>query len=418
MRGYLVRDLMSVLSDRETLPAGEIPAVPVEAEALLRDALREEATDIHLDAKGDGLMVRMRVNGIVHDGAFLPGEVGEHLANQIKIMANLNPGARFFPEEGRITRVVGGTELDLRVARAPCLAGEKMSIRLFVPRQPLWRLDALGLEEPAMADLQSWLGTVSGLLLVVGPTGSGKTTTLYALLHRLRLHERNVVTIEDPVEYRIGGINQIQVDLKHGLDFAEGVKAMLRMDPDYIMVGEIRDPSSARAAVSAATSGRALMSTVHCRDAVGAVDALRNFGLSDGEISANVMLVVAQRLVRVLCPLCRALSPPDADGAAWLASLDRPVPERVGRAVGCESCHGHGYQGRTGVFEVWRVDAEDYQMILEGVDRRTIYRHLRSRGHRFLLDHGLEKASRGLTTLDELRVLHGYGVLRAIDRPG
>jgi type II secretory ATPase GspE/PulE/Tfp pilus assembly ATPase PilB-like protein len=402
LREYLVRELMSVLSDRETLPEGDRPAEPLEAEALLRDALREGATDIHLDAKVDGVMVRLRVDGLVHDGAFLPGQIGAHLANQVKIMANFNPGARFFPEEGRITREVDSTELDLRVARAPCLRGEKMSIRVFAPRQPTMRLDLLGLEEPAMED----------------PTGSGKTTTLYALLHRLRLHERNVVTIEDPVEYQINGINQIQVDLKHGLDYPEGVKAMLRMDPDHVMVGEIRDAASAHAAISAATSGRALMSTVHCRDAVGAVDALRNFGLSAGEISANVMLVVAQRLVRLLCNHCRALSPLDREAAGWLASLGRELPEQAGRAVGCEHCHGLGYRGRTGVFEVWRIDAEEYEMVLGGVDRRTLYRHLRKRGHRFLLDNGLKKAAQGLTTIGELRVLSGYGVLRALDQPG
>lgn len=415
---YLVRDLMSVLADRETLPAGEVPAEPLEADAILRDALREGATDIHLDAREAGWMVRMRVDGIVRDGALLTDEWGAHLANQIKIMANFNTGARFFPEEGRFTHEVNGTEMDLRVARAPCLRGEKLSIRVFVPTQPVHRLERLGLEEPALEDLQSWLDAMSGLLLVVGPTGSGKTTTLYALLHRLRLHERNVVTIEDPVEFRVDGINQIQVDLKHGLDFSEGVKAMLRMDPDYVMVGEIRDEASARASISAATSGRPLMGTVHCRDAVGVVDALRNFGLSDGEISANVMLVVAQRLVRRLCTRCRSLSPPSADSVSWLASLGRKAPERVGHAVGCEDCHGHGYQGRIGVFEVWRIDAEEYQMILEGVDRRTLYRHLSKRGHPFLLDNGLKKAIQGLTTVSELRLLGGYGVLRAIDRTG
>jgi type II secretory ATPase GspE/PulE/Tfp pilus assembly ATPase PilB-like protein len=280
------------------------------------------------------------------------------------------------------------------------------------------QLHRLGLDEPGLEDMQSWIDAMSGLLLVVGPTGSGKTTTLYALLHRLRLHERNVVTIEDPVEYEIGGINHIQVDPKHGLDFPEGVKAMLRMDPDYVMVGEIRDAASARAAINAAASGRALMSTVHCRDAVGVVDALRNHGLSGGDISANVMLVVAQRLVRVLCGHCRVMAPPDADAAAWLGSFDREVPGEVGRAVGCERCHGLGFQGRTGVFEVWRIDSEEYQMILEGADRRTLYRHLRGRGHRFLLDSGLKKAQQGITTIDELRVLRGYGVLRALDQSG
>lgn len=416
LREYLVSDLLRAISERDAVPEEEHVSEPLEAEALMRDAARERVTDIHLDSKAGGVMVRMRVDGIVHDGAYLAKEWGSRLMNQLKTMANFNPGARFSPEEGRITHEVDGKTLDLRVAHAPCLRGDKLSIRVFMPQPQVQQLHLLGLDEPGLEDIQSWLDTMSGLLLVVGPTGSGKTTTLYALLHKLRLHERNVVTIEDPVEYAIDGINQIQVDLRHGLAFADGVKAMLRMDPDYVMVGEIREAASAHAAISAATSGRALMSTVHCRDAVGVVDALRNYDLSDGEISSNVMLVVAQRLVRALCRNCGTLAPPDADDAGWLASLNREVPEQVGRAVGCEQCHGLGYQGRIGVFEVWRIDAEEYQLILEGADRRTLYHHLSQRGHRFLLDNGLAKARQGATTINELRALRGYGVLRAMDQ--
>jgi general secretion pathway protein E len=418
LRGYLVSELLRAVEERETRPEEELAGEPLEADALLRDAVRERATDIHLDGKVGGLVIRMRVDGLVYDGAQLPGAQGARLMNQLKTMANVTVGASFFPEEGRFTRESDGRMLDLRVAHAPCLSGDTLSIRVFSTPGPAQEIHQLGLEEPFLENIQDWIDGLNGLLLVVGPTGSGKTTTLYALLHRLRLHERNVVTIEDPVEYQVDGINHIRVDLKHGLDYAEGVKAILRMDPDYVMVGEIRDATSARAAVSAATSGRAVMSTVHCRDAVGAVNALRNYGLNGSEISANVMLVVAQRLVRTLCPHCRVMARPDAGTARWLSSLERTAPELLGAAVGCEQCHGLGYLGRTGIFEVWRIDAEEYQLILEEADRRTLYRHLRQRGHRFLLDNGLKKAQEGVTSSDELRILGGYGILRGMDQDG
>jgi type II secretory ATPase GspE/PulE/Tfp pilus assembly ATPase PilB-like protein len=252
--------------------------------------------------------------------------------------------------------------------------------------------------------------------MVAGPTGSGKTTTLYALLHRLKLHERSVVTIEDPVEYQVDGISHIQVDQRHGLGYAEGVKAMLRMDPDYLMLGEIRDDLSAHAAISAATSGRALMSTIHSRDAVGVIDVLRNFGLSGHDLSANLMLVIAQRLVRLLCPHCREKGRATAEERRWLEMIGRKVPTSVWHSRGCDECNGLGYKGRTGVFEVWRIDSEEYRLILEGADRRALYRQLSSRGHRFLIDDGLEKVAQGVTTLAELRSMGGYSVLSSIDQ--
>ena len=414
----LVRELLSAYEEAEEEAAEDEEEVPLVAEALLRDAVREEATDLHLDNHRDGMLVRMRIDGRVLDGAFLSHERGQRLSNQFKAMAGLSPVVRFVPEEGRITREVDDVVLDLRLAHAPCLRGDKLSIRLFVPQQVPQDLHKLGLREEGLQGLQEWVDNISGLLLVAGPTGSGKTTTLYSLLHKLKLHERNVVTIEDPVEYEIKGINHMQISAVHGLDFVEGMKAMLRMDPDYLMVGEIRDAASAKAALNASASGHALMSTLHSRDAVGVIDALRNYGLSGMEISSNLILVVAQRLVRKLCPHCSEEGAPTAEESKWLKLLQRPVPKKVRHAVGCKQCRGIGYRGQTGVFEVWRVDPQEYQLIVEDADRRTLYRQLAERGHQFLIDDGLQKVIEGVTSLDELRSMGGFSVLGDIDRDG
>ena len=415
----LVRELLEAFSgtegaeEWEAEEEGELQWV---AEALLRDAVREEATDLHLDNHRDGMLVRMRIDGRVLDGAFISHEQGQRLSNQFKTMAGLSPVVRFVPEEGRITREVDNIALDLRLAHAPCLRGDKLSIRLFIPQQVPQDLTRIGLREEGLQRLQDWMDNISGMLLVAGPTGSGKTTTLYAMLHKLKLHERNVITIEDPVEYEIKGINHMQVNSVHGLGFVDGMRAMLRLDPDYLMVGEIRDATSAQAAVNASASGHALMSTLHSRDAAGVIDTLRNYGVSGLDIATNLMLVVAQRLVRKLCPHCRKPGAPTGEEVAWLGLLGRQVPEQVWHAEGCDACRGIGYHGQTGVFEVWRVDPTEYQLILDGVDRRTLYRQLADRGHSFLLDDGLQKVVEGITSLEELRGMGGFSVLGDIDR--
>ncbi|MGM0595114.1 MAG: GspE/PulE family protein, partial [Pseudomonadota bacterium] len=327
----------------------------------------------------------------------------------------LSPVARFAPAEGRISHRIDGTTVDLRLALAPCLRGDKLTIRIFASRYRVEELEELGLVESGLEDIQEWLDNVSGMLIVCGPTGSGKTTTLYTLLHKLKLHERNVMTVEDPVEYEIDGINHLQVDPRHGMDFSQALKAILRLDPDYLLVGEIRDSDSAQSAVTAASSGHAVMTTLHSRDAVGALDMLRNYALSGQDISSTLMLVVAQRLVRTLCSHCAEQGPPNDSQRRWLERLGREVPQTVWHPRGCEHCNDTGYRGRTGVFEVWRVNKKEYQLILNETDRYHIYQSLAQRGHRFLLDDGLSKAVRGITSLDELRSMGGYSALPPLD---
>jgi type II secretory ATPase GspE/PulE/Tfp pilus assembly ATPase PilB-like protein len=240
------------------------------------------------------------------------------------------------------------------------------------------------------------------MFLVTGPTGAGKTTTLYALLHELRMLERSIVTLEDPVEYDIDGITQLQVDEDHGLTFRNGLKAMLRLDPDFLLLGEIRDVESARTAAAAASSGHVLLSTLHSHDPVNAVTTLRHWGLADYEITAALQVVVSQRLVRRLCPACRKQEAPKPRELRWLRGVVEEVPDAIWHAVGCGECRGLGYQGRVGVFEVWRLQDDDLDLIADHATERAVRQHLRKRRHQTLVNDGLEKARSGETTVCEL----------------
>jgi type II secretory ATPase GspE/PulE/Tfp pilus assembly ATPase PilB-like protein len=376
------------------------------AQTLLEDAVRQRATDIHLDPQTDATRVRFRIDGTLFDTAVLTREQGGRVIRHLKAMSGLDSADRFHPADARLTEIIDDREIDLRLAALPCVGGEKLAVRLLDRARILHRINELGLSTGQQSTLEEWLGDMCGMFLVAGPTGSGKTTTAYALLHELALHERCVVTVEDPVEYRIDGITQIQTDRRHGLSFADGLRATLRADPDYLFVGEIRDDQAARAALEASGSGRVLMSTIHAPDAIGTVTALRNFGLADHQIASSLRLVVAQRLVRRLCPHCRAEADfSDAD-RQWLTSAGLvPTADRTWAPVGCENCRNLGYHGRTGIFEVWRLDDADYQAVLRHDDERALRAAATSRGLRTLLQDGLAKVEAGVTSLAELRSL-------------
>jgi len=411
MRENLTRLLLRELSgdDSETDGTAE-NARPTLMDALLKDALRERATDLHLDPRSDGMIfVRLRIDGVVQDAAALTAAQGQRLINQFKTTCDLDPVVPLTPMEARRTYELDSHELDIRVVAVATIGGQKLAVRLLDPRRVEQKITSLGLRHELLVEIQHWLSNVNGMFLVSGPTGSGKTTTLYALLRELRLVNRNTVTIEEPVEYQMDGVTQMQVNEEHGLTFAEGVKTMLRLDPDYLLVGEIRDAESGRAAVDAAASGRVLLSTLHSRDAIGAVTKLRNWDLEDHEICATLAVAVAQRLVRELCPDCRRQETPTSKELQWLRALGISPPEQTWHPVGCEACEDLGYRGRTGIFEVWRMNEEDYESILAHTDERTLRRRLAERGHGFLLNDALAKARSGVTSLDELRTMGGFG---------
>lgn len=386
----------------------------LEAEALMVDAAEARASDIHIDPVSDGYRLRYRIDGAIVDVTSLSDEQGLKLVNQIRALARLDPVRAMSPESGRFSYTLDDQVLDLRVTEAPCIAGDKLSIRLLTPDRVLQDIDELGLDDEGASYLAEWLETVGGLMLTAGPTGSGKTTTLYALLHRLKMTDAQVITLEHPVEYEIPGINQIPVNPAQGLDFAAGAKGMLRLDPDYLVIGELRDEASAEAAINAAAGGRATMASLHARDAVDTVTVLRNYGLDDFEIASNLDLVVAQRLVRRLCPECSLEREPDKRGRAWMKSLSLEIPETVHVANGCDACGGVGYRGRIGIFEIWRPTEDDYGRIVGHEHVHALRAGLAERGHAFLLDDGMRKAREGLISIDDLRKLGALGAASAL----
>lgn len=369
---------------------------------ILEDAIRERVTDIHFDPCKEKFFLRFRVDGRLHDVKVLEKEVGTRLLGHFKALASIDPIPLKEPADGRATLTMDEHELDLRVACVPTVVGEKLSIRLLDPEQLTRRLSNLGMRDLQLQAVNGWLKEAPGMLLVVGATGSGKTTTLYALLHELKLLSSNIVTIEDPVEYQIDGINQMQATGAASVSFSEGLRAMLRLDPDFILLGEIRDDASAEAAIGAATSGTTLLSTLHSRDTAGAITSLRTLQLPDHEIAAALELVIAQRLVRTLCPKCRHQEAPEDWEQKWLESHGITVPEKVWKPGGCEECRQTGYSGRSGIFEVWRLDSELKQLILEHADERTLRKTLHERAIGPLIREGVERAIEGVTSIEEL----------------
>ncbi len=387
----------------ETPPSGDDDVL--EAHALIEDALYARATDIHLDPQQDSLRIRLRIDGRVIEALRVDAALGARLTNQLKVLARLNPVPSLAAAEGSFSWPPGDEgdeETFLRVTAVSCVAGEKMAIRFLAPPETFRDTLSLGIGEQGARGMRRWMDATGGMLMVAGPTGAGKTTTLYTLLNQLRLEESHVVTLENPVEYGIPGINQIQVDTESGLDFASGTRSLLRLDPDYVLIGEIRDADSARAALNVAGSGRSLMGTLHSRDAVGVVSNLRHMGLADTEISANLGLVVAQRLVRRLCEHCRERGPLPAREAEWLEAMGVALPAEAWRPVGCERCDDLGFRGRTGVFEVWQPTASDHGLILRHADESRLRRALMERGETLMLQDGLDKADRGITSLGEV----------------
>lgn len=375
---------------------------------LLKDAVQSEASDIHMEPFSGGIRIRLRIDGVLHDTAILVYEEGEKLIRHFKSIAGLDPVGSFKPQDARTKVDMSDRTIDIRLACVPCQGGEKLVMRILDPFQIEHRIQELGFSRQHQQEIEQWLGNISGMCLVAGPTGSGKTTTLYAILHELKLHSKSITTIEDPVEYSVDGITQLQVNHRHGLDFSEGIKAMLRMDPDYLLVGEIRDYESARAAVEASASGRVLMSTLHSRDTAGVISSLRNWDLLDYEIATNLELVVAQRLVRKLCKKCRVQEAPNEQEKNWFKLLGIPVPKKTWHAKGCKLCRKTGYRGRTGVFEIWRKSEKDHDLILLHSDEASIRKQLRGQGRKSLLDDGLDKTREGITTLEEVQRMNYY----------
>lgn len=339
---------------------------------IIAEAARQGVSDIHIEPYETWLVVRMRIDGVLRETLRMPAHVAPVVVSRIKVMARLDIAERRVPQDGRIGLSLGGKLLDVRVSTLPSRAGERVVLRILDKENAGLSLDVLGMTGAADAVFRAALAEPNGIILVTGPTGSGKTTTLYAGLRQLNDGSRNILTVEDPVEYAIEGVGQTQVNAKVGLTFAAGLRAILRQDPDVVMVGEIRDRETAEIAVQASLTGHLVLSTVHTNDAVGAITRMRDMKVEPFLLASTLRAVIAQRLVRRLCPHCRAKGKADTSVAALLGI---PVGTVVYRPVGCEQCNGTGYKGRVGVFEAIRIDETLRRLINEGGDETLIAAH-------------------------------------------
>ena len=382
--------------------ASEAPVVRL-VNRLIREAVEMRATDIHFETTREGLRVRYRIDGILHEVATHPRKLSAPVISRLKLMAGLNIAEHRLPQDGRLRFRVGGEDFDIRVSTIPTVNGEGVVLRLLVRQKGLLSLERLGLEEDHYQLFLDLINHPNGILLVTGPTGSGKTTTLYAALSVLNQPDRKIITIEDPVEYQLPGISQIQVKPEIGLTFATALRSILRHDPDIILVGEIRDLETAEIAVQAALTGHLVFSTLHTRDALGAAVRLADMGVEPYLIAASTVGLVAQRLVRVLCTHCAEEAEPPAEFLKALEGLpSRPQEIHYRRARGCARCAGTGFYGRLAIYEIYPVDGSLRRLLLRTAGEEELRAWARERGYVSLFQDGLRKVAQGMTTFEEV----------------
>lgn len=370
---------------------------------IFLQALRERSTDIHIEPFEYSLRIRYRVDGVLYEIP-VPDSL-RHLhpaiVSRIKIMASLNIAEQRLPQDGRIKARTGNRELDLRISILPTPFGEAVNVRILNNNQISLGLQNLGLARHDMQLLEKLIQKPHGIILVTGPTGSGKTTTLYSCLNRLNETQRKIITIEDPIEYQLAGITQIQVNPKIGLTFAQGLRSMLRHDPDVMLVGEIRDQETAEVTIQVAMTGHLVFSTLHTNDAPSAIARLINMGIEPYLIAASVDCIIAQRLVRVICPNCKAALE-QADANARLSHSYLESKAIIYRGSGCELCKNTGYFGRTAIYEFLVVDDEIREHIVKKTPANRLRQIAMSKGMLGLRQDGLNKIQRGITTIDEV----------------
>ncbi len=376
---------------------------------LLRSALRERASDIHMEPKRDHALVRFRIDGILHDLHRLPTTVHLAMINRLKGMSRLDISERRRPQDGRVQLVLGGTPTDVRVSTIPVAFGEKMVMRLLSSDTTLKNLEELGMRPEQYATFQKFLRSTYGLILVTGPTGSGKSTSLYSTLKVLANPQVNVVTLEDPIEMVVDDFNQIGIQSKIGVTFGQMLRHILRQDPDIIMIGEMRDLETAEQAVQAALTGHIVFSTLHTNDASSALTRLLDLGLDAYLINASVIGCIAQRLVRSICPHCKVQYEPDYDQVVALGGGNYIKPgQKLWKGLGCEHCRQTGFYGRTGVFEILPFDTEIKEAVRRNIDLADLRALVRKKGVGSLFDDGMDRVARGVTTFEEvLRVAGG-----------
>jgi general secretion pathway protein E len=369
--------------------------------ALLRDAVKSRASDIHIECYERNVVVRNRIDGILYKKVEAPKHAQSSIIARVKIMAGLNIAEKRLPQDGRIRRKIAGKDIDVRVSTIPTAHGERVVMRILDRTAVLLSLDDLGFATDTLDRINALIDRPHGIMLVSGPTGSGKTTTLYAGLSKINKPDINILTVEDPVEYQLSGISQMQVNSKIDLTFASGLRAFLRQDPDVIMVGEIRDRETAEIAIQASLTGHLVLSTVHTNDAAGAITRLVDMGVEPFLVASTLIGVLAQRLIRTLCPHCKTPYEPSADelgqlGVRWNKGIV------IHKEVGCASCLETGYRGRSGIYELLMVDDPIRSLVLKNADSGAIKRKAIEAGMRTLLHDGARKVLGGHTTTEEV----------------
>ncbi len=384
--------------------ASEAPVIRL-VNSILTQAVRARASDIHIEPFERELKVRYRIDGLLYNTLTPPRRLQAAISSRIKVMANLNIAERRLPQDGRIRIRVGEKDVDIRVSVVPTAYGERIVLRLLDKTSVLLGLEEIGMAEEAYGRYSRLIKRSNGIILVTGPTGSGKTTTLYATLNKINAPELNIITIEDPIEYQLGGIGQIQVNPRIDLTFANGLRSILRQDPDIIMVGEIRDRETAEIAIQASLTGHLVFSTLHTNDAAGAVTRLLDMGVEAFLVSSSVIAIIAQRLVRVICRECRESYRPELALVREIG-LDRsdapPFDGFFYHGQGCTACFQTGYRGRSGAYELLVIDDNIRGLIMSGADSSEIRRKAVEQGMTTLLRDGVHKVVKGITTVDEV----------------
>jgi type IV pilus assembly protein PilB len=381
----------------------EAPIVKL-VQAIMTQAVGDRASDVHIEPTERDVRVRFRVDGVLHDTMHSPKNIQGGLISRLKVMADLNIAEKRVPQDGRISMRVGGRTLDLRVATLPTVYGEKIVIRVLDKSQALLKLEALGFSDDAYKRFSQSFKKPYGAILVTGPTGSGKSTTMYATLNILNQEDRNIITVEDPVEYRLDGVNQMQVNPKAGLTFASALRSILRADPDVVLIGEIRDKETATIAIEAALTGHLVLSSLHTNDAASAISRLVEMEVETFLVASAIDCVVAQRLFRVLCERCKESYRPEhaelveAGYPEWLI----PEIDALFRPAGCSACSNTGYRGRAGLYEVMPMSEEIERLTVDRASADDIRKTAIEQGMMTLRDDGLEKARMGMTSIGEI----------------
>lgn len=380
--------------------ASEAPVIRM-VSLIISQAVEKGASDVHFEPFEDRLIVRYRIDGILHEVESPPKKLQPAVMSRVKIMAKMNIAERRLPQDGRIRINLKGREIDIRVSTVPTIFGESLVLRLLDRSSVFISLEELGFSSDMLKAFSRLISKPYGMILVTGPTGSGKTTTLYGALDKINSVDKKIITIEDPVEYQMTGINQIQVKSKIGLDFASGLRSIVRQDPDIIMVGEIRDRETAEIAVQSALTGHLVFSTVHTNDAAGAVTRIRDMGIENYLISSSLIGILAQRLIRRVCPECR-VEDPTQRGLLEESGFGPPEGAVFYKGVGCPSCSNTGYRGRVGIFEMLTINESLRRLIMTDPGSNEIKAEARSQGMVTLREDGLAKVAEGLSTAAEV----------------